>query len=143
MLDGVFAGTVNLRHATERVGVLHVFLLSLDNLRAFQQMADMGGGQNLSYMRSYQMHVEVEGLDTSVEGFQGYCTNDVGQPGEFLGFQQQPNGITAHELGAVEQGQTFFRLQGDRFPAEFLVDFFSGVFLSSVVNFAHANQGQT
>ena len=142
MLDGILAGAVHLRDTAEGVWVLNMLLMAFDNLRTFKELKHVGGRDNLAGVRTHHVYIEVERLDATIESIQGYGGDDVGHPGEFLGLDEQPHGIRAHELGAVEQRQTLFGLQGDGFPAELLVDDGSGVFLASVVNLAHADDRQ-
>ena len=142
VLDSVFGRTVYLRHATEGVRILHVFLVLGDNLRTLKQLRDMGSRGDLSGVRAHEMHEHVEWLDAAVESLQGDGADDVGEPAELAGLHQQPDGVGAHELRAVEQRETLFGLQRDGLPAELLVDFRGGVFLVAVIDLTHADDGQ-
>ncbi len=86
------------------------------------------------------MHLVEEGFDAAIEGFQGDGADEVGQIAETEGFQQDVGAVAAHELRAVEQGQTFFRLQGDGLPSKLLEHFGGWNDLTFIMHLAQAEQ---
>ena len=68
IVDRVLRGSVNLRHAAERIGVLHVVLGAGDQFAAFEQPADIPGRGELPPVGADQVHLVAERLDTTVEG---------------------------------------------------------------------------
>ena len=133
---------MHLRHATEGIGVLHVLLLPDNQLATFGELAYALRGDDLSVVVTYLMHLVEERLDAAVKGFQRHRADEVGEVGETKGLQQHVGAVAAHELCAVEQGQTFFRLQGDGLPTELLQDFLRRENLALKMHFAQAEQRQ-
>ena len=60
----------------------------------------------------------VERVGAAPKCFGRERANHVGRVGQALGAQHAIHGVGQHELGAVQQGQAFFGLQHQRFPAE-------------------------
>ena len=101
-----------------------MLLLSDDQLAAFGELTHALGSDDLSVVVTNLVHLVEERLDAAIEGFQGNGADEVGEIAETEGLQQDVGTVAAHELRAVEQGQTLFRLQGDGFPTELLQDLF-------------------
>ncbi len=108
--QGVFGRSVHLRHATERVGVLHMHLVAAYQLAALEQTAYGGGGLNLPPVMAHLIDRGAERLDTAVEGIKRHGGDLVGDGIELAGAQHGPYGMGAHKLCAVEQRQTLLRL---------------------------------
>ncbi len=138
---GVLGGTVDLRGAAEAVGILHVFFVAGDDLAALGVAAYGFGGLELTFMRTNHVEALKERLDAAVEGVEAEAENHIGLLAEALGFHEAPNGIAAHELCAVEQGETLFALQFDGLPALGFVYLFGGAAASFPVDFAHSEDG--
>lgn len=111
-------------------------------LTAFQQFAESGTRLDLSLVGTYLLDAVHEGVDAAVKSFERQGGNQVGPPREALCLEDGKHAVGTHELGAVEQGQSFLALQFDRLPAE-LVEHTDGLaLLSLVVDVAHADEGQ-
>ena len=78
VIHRVFHGAMYLRHATERIGVLHVGLLDFLKFGAFQKSADVARRFNLSRMGTSLLYLRQERVDASVVGLEGQGTDDVG-----------------------------------------------------------------
>ena len=133
----VFDGTVHLRDAAETVGILHVFLRAVDQLASFQNLEKTFRGGELSSVGTDAVAERQEGLDTAVVGFERHRADQIGPFREAFGLDERPAGVGAHELGAVEQGQAFLRLQADGLPAHLFPHFGSGAHLPFVADFTH------
>ena len=83
-----------------------------------------------------------EGLDASVICIEGHRTDSVGPLGQAYAFEQGPDRMRAHELGAVQQGKAFLGLEPDGLPSQFLPDFGRRPYLSLVQHFTEADQRQ-
>ena len=90
----------------------------------------------------FEQPVIEEWLNTAIEGFQGNRTDKVGQIAETEGLQQYISAVAAHELRAVEQGQTFFRLQGDGLPTELVENLLCWNDFAFIMHFSQAEQRQ-
>ena len=121
--DGVLGGTVNLGSTTETVGVLNVFFVAGDDLAALGVATDGGGSFELSFVGTHHVKALVEGLDAAIESVEAEGEEHVCLTAETLGFENTPHSVAAHELGAVEKGETFFALQFDGLPTKLVVDF--------------------
>ena len=116
---------MHLRHAAEGVWILDVFFLPDNQFATLGELTHTLGSDDLSVVVTNLVHLVEERLDAAIEGFQRNGTDEVGQVTEAEGLQQDVCAIAAHELRAIEQGKTLFRLQGDGFPTELLQDFLS------------------
>ena len=65
----------------------------------------------------------------------------VGLAAEAAGLEEAPDGVAAHELGAVEEGEAFLALQLDGLPAFGGVDFLDVAAAAFPVDVAHAEDG--
>ncbi len=132
---------MHLGSATEAVGVLDVLFVAADNLAAVGVFADGCGGFELAFVGAHHVEAFEEGFDAAVECIEAEGEQHVGLFAETLGFEDAPGGVAAHELCAVEQGETFFALQLDGLPAELGVDFFDIATTAFVVDIAQAEDG--
>ena len=114
----VASGAVDLRHASEAVGVLHAVLgigaMGRPDLAVRQQRAQVPGRCDLPRMRARGDQLLREGGAGAEHRLEAHRADDVGG-------QRQPNGVVVseranpgHELGPVEQRQAFLCLQLDR-----------------------------
>ena len=113
-------GTVHLGDAPEGVRILHVGFGPVRSGAAVQPFADPGGHYGLSRLRAGSVHPGIEGLQAAVKRIQGKGGAYVGPvpQGETLG--HQPNGMGHHELGPVDQSQSFFGAQFQGLPSQAL-----------------------
>ena len=139
--DGVLGGTVHLRGAAEAVGILHVLFVATDDLATVEHLAHGGGSLQLALVGAHHVEALVEGLDAAVEGVEREAEHHVGLAAQAAGLEERPDGEGAHELGAVEEGETFFALQLDGLPAFLGVDFLDVAATAFVVDVAHAEDG--
>ena len=116
-----------------------MFLGTADEFAAFQHFQESFCRGQLPFMGTDAMTERQEGLDAAVVGFERHHADQVGPFREALGLDERPDGVGAHELGSVEQGQAFFRLKADGLPTELFPDLGGGTHLAFVANFAHAD----
>ncbi len=131
---------MNLRDATEGVGVLHVLFLALDDFRTFQQRAEYAGGLYLALVGTHLLDLGEEGLDAAVEGFEAHCAEEVEAVHQVPAVDEGLDAVGAHELCAVEQGQTLFGFQLDGIPAEDVECLFAADFLAFIHHVAFADE---
>ena len=140
--DGVLDGAMHLRHATERVGILHVHLGLGDEFAALEQLLDAGSGLELALVGTHQVDGLGERLDASVIGFERHGADAVGPVAEFHSVQHSPHGERTHVLGAVEQCQALFAGQMDRLPALGTEHLGTGDDTAVHLDLAQTHQGQ-
>ena len=93
-------------------------------------------------MRANAVQAVHEGLDAAVEGLERKGGDEVGLLREAEGAQEGKDAVGAHELCAVEQGQTLFAHQLNRRPAE-LVEHTDGLaLLAFIIHVADADERQ-
>ena len=143
--DGVVGGGVDLGlHDGSHIadGVLGGMLfVTTDNLAAVEHFAHGGGGLQLTLVGAHHMEALVEGLDAAVEGIQRKRKHHVGLTAQAAGLEEAPHGERAHELGAVQQGETLLALQLNGLPAFLGVDFLDVAATAFVVDVAEAEDG--
>ena len=139
--DGILGGTVYLGSAAEAVGILHVLFVAGDNLAALGVFADGGSSFELSFVGTHQMKALVERLNTAIESVEAEGEEHVGLTAETLGFEDTPHGVAAHELGAVEEGETLFALQFDGLPSKRVVYFLHIAATAFPIDVAKAEDG--
>ncbi len=93
-------------------------------------------------MGSYGIDFVAERVDSAIEYIEAEGTDFVGQFAQAASFQNGEYGVRAHKLGAVEQSQTFFRGEFERFEITLLEDFGSLTALTFVQHFAKSEQRQ-
>ena len=76
--QGIFYCAMNLWHATERVGVLHVLLGARNELATFEQLAEACSRLNLSLMGTYCMYCVGERLNATIESIKRHGGDNVG-----------------------------------------------------------------
>ena len=140
--DSVLGGAVDLRGATEAVGILDVLLVAGDDLAALGVFADGGSGFELAFVGANHVEALVEGFDAAVEGVEAEREEHVGLTAETLGFKDAPYSVAAHELGAVEEGEALFALQLDGLPAESGVDLLDVAATAFPIDVAKAEDGR-
>ena len=143
VLYRVLCRSVNLRYASEGVRVLDVRLLSSNQFAAFQQFPEACGCALLPFMRPDPVGLGQERLDSSVECLQRHCPDSVSPVGKPLRLNQGPDCVSRHELGAVEQGKSFFRLECQWLPAQLWPKFRNIAAFAPVNDFAHSDQRKT
>ena len=109
---------------------------------AFQQLAEVLACLYLSLVRTNLLDAVHEGVDASVEGFQGKGGNQVGFHGKTEGLEKGKDTVGTHELGAVEQRQSFLAHQFHRLPAELVEHTDSLAFLTFIIDIAHTDKRQ-
>jgi hypothetical protein len=83
-----------------------------------------------------------ERLYAAVEGVEAEAEDHVGLGAEAVGLEEAPDGVGAHELSAVEEGEAFLALEFDRLPAFGLIDLVGGATAAFPIDFAHAKDGR-
>src|ERR1043166_8941923 len=145
MIERAADRAVNLRHATQTVGVLDsriVRQMRLPDLAVTQKMAKTLGYGALTRMRSGGVDSRIESGRRSLERFQRHRASDVGHASEPLRPKQRKAADCMHRLGAVEKGEAFLRFELHWFQPRFLQGIGSWHSLALVENFAFSNQGQ-
>ena len=80
VVDGVFACAVNLRHTTERVGILRAQFGGVGQVgRAFRQVADVLCGRNATGVRTNGVQFLIESIDDAAMRFEREGTGDIRQ----------------------------------------------------------------
>ena len=138
--DGVFRCSMDLRHAAERIRVLHMYLLLLYDLAAFKKLPYACGRLDLPLMCTDLMNLRIERLYTAVVCLKGHGSYLVRPIRQLLGLQERPHCMCAHELCAVEQSQTFLGFQLYRFPTHFLPHFRSLTDLAFICHLSQSYQ---
>ena len=133
---------MNLRDAAERVGILHVDLGLTDEFAAVEQLAHASGGLDLSLVGTHCMNGMGERLDAAVIGLERDGCDDVSPTAQTLSLDEGPHSVSAHVLGAIEQGQTFLRTKLDGFPTHLLAQVGTAHALALVLDLAQAHDGQ-
>ena len=140
--DGVFGGAMDLRSAAEAIGVLDVFFVAGDDLAAFGVATDSGGSFELAFVGTNHVEAFEEGFDAAVEGIEAEREKHVGLTAETLGFENAPDSVVTHELGAVEKGEAFLALEFDGLPAKLVVDFFDVAAATFPIDVAEAKDSR-
>ena len=140
--DGVFGGAMDLRSAAEAIGVLDVFFVAGDDLAAFGVATDSGGSFELAFVGTNHVEAFEEGFDAAVEGIEAEREKHVGLTAETLGFENAPDSVATHELGAVEKGEAFLALEFGGLPAELVVDFFDVAAATFPIDVAEAKDSR-
>ena len=140
--DIVLYGTVDLGYAPETVRVLDMLLGTVDKFAAGKNRHKTLAGGNLPRMRTQLMRKGKERFYAAVESIERHGSYQVCPAGKAHALEYAPDGMGAHELGAVEKSQSLFRLQGYRLPS-LLHPYFSGrTYPAFVKHLAKANQRQ-
>ena len=134
---------MHLRHAAERIRVLHVNLLAGNQFAAVEQLAEPTGRFDLSEVRTHGVDSVGERLDATVEGVERHRGDDIGPVRQALRLQQRPHGESTHVLRTIQQCQALFRGHFYGFPTHFLEHFGTRNHLSADFHFALANERQT
>ena len=116
MGEGVAHRAVHLRHAAQRVGVLHLlaFQVRFANHAAFQHAAQVLRYQQLSGMRARLVNALVEGDIGAFQRVEGERSDNVGGVGQNVGLQHRQQADGQHGLGAVDQRNRFLGFQHQR-----------------------------
>ena len=120
MMDGIFGCSMHLRDASEGIRVLHMLLRTSDEFASFQDTAEESTRFDLSFVRAHLLDAIHERVDTSVKSLQWDGSNQVGAFDEAESFQDSIYTVGAHELGTIQQSQSFLAFQTDGFPTEFI-----------------------
>ena len=142
VFNGIFRSSVNLRDAAERIGILHMRLVTFNHLAAFQVFAESRSGIHLALVTAYLLDFRIERLDAAIKGFQRQSPDQIGHLAQMLRLHHVVHRKRAHELRAIEQSQTFFGCQFYRLPAMLGQDFRSRAFFPVHPDFAQADQRQ-
>ena len=105
MRERVAHRPVHLRHAAQRIGVLHariVFHMRLSNLTVAQQLTEVRRHFVLAAMRPRGMNPLVEGGRCSFQSFKRHRTGHVGNARDSFGAMQRQSADGRHRLRAVE-----------------------------------------
>ena len=113
----VARGSVHLRRAPQRVGVLHqvrAVAMGGEDRRPREDGAKVGRARDLSRMRPEPLEAFVEGAVGPQDGLDGHRRGDVGGLPQCLGPFEREQPDREHPLGAVDERQPFLRLQRER-----------------------------
>ena len=133
---------MDLGDAAETVRVLDVFLGAVYQFASLEYLHEALAGRNLSAVRAYHMRKRQERLYAAVICIQRHRSYAVGPFGQPDAVEDCPYCVCAHELGAVEQGETLLGLKPDGFPAQFLPDLGGRTDLAFVQHFSQADEWQ-
>src|SRR5262249_54384409 len=116
---GIANRAVNLRSATQAVGVLHagVFLggaMRFANFAAFVEMREVARGAAGARVGSRVHDARVESTGTAAERVERERSSDVGGVGEGVGFAEREAEESQHALRAVEEREAFLGFERDR-----------------------------
>ncbi len=120
IIERIFSCPVHLRNASERIWILHMFLRLCKDFTSIEIVHHGFTREFLSHMRSHVLNLRHERFNTSVKCIKRQRSDFVGPPAEFPSLDYAPHTIARHELGAVEQCQSLFRLQGYRLMTKLL-----------------------
>ena len=98
---------MNLWDAAEAVGVLNMHLGAVYEMAAFQDLHELLARENLPHVGPKGMGEGKEGLDAAVVCVKGKGADEVGPAAQAHALEDAPDGMCAHELGAVQEGQAF------------------------------------
>ena len=138
----IFRCAMHLRHATERVRILHIHLGLPDQFAAFQQFGNPCSRPNLPLVRPNRVYGVRERLNSAVVGLQRHGADLVRPIAQTLTLQERPHGKGIHVLRSVEQGKSLFGHKLDGFPAHSLQYVCSGKDFPSIFNFSHPDKWQ-
>ena len=118
VIHAVAYGAMNLRYATEGIGILNGLVAAVYYLAVFEDMPDYEGCFGLSLMRANLLYARHERVDAAVECLHTDGGKQVEAFHHFPAVDECLDAVGAHKLSTVEQCQSLFRLKGDGAPAE-------------------------
>ena len=133
---------MHLRDAAETVGILHVLFGTGDEFAPLQNLHETLCSRHLPFVTTELVRERIEGLDAAVEGVERKGADNVGPLRKTVGLYQRVNGMRAHELGAVQKGQTLLALKLDGLPAELRPNVGSRPRLPVIDHLSHADKRQ-
>ena len=105
---------VDLGHATQAVGVLHLAAVPVGGAQgtALEQLPERPGGDGLAGMGAGSLDALVKGRVRALEGVEGQGPHHVGGSCETLRLDESEPRQRRHELRTVDERQALFRLEG-------------------------------
>ena len=119
-----------------------MLLGTVDQFAPLEYFHEALAGRNLSAVRAYHVRKRQERLYAAVICIQRHGSDAVRPFGQPYAVEDGPDRVRAHELGAVEQGETFLGLEPDGLPAQFLPDLGGRTDLTFVQHFSQADERQ-
>src|SRR5579883_172441 len=122
MVERLARGAMNLRHATQRIGILdeRAIFMALHELAVHKKGTQIGCGFSLSLMRPDVLYLFGKSLSRSKLSFQRHGANDIRNLGQLLGFEQCQCADGRHDLRAIDQSQSFLGTEYDTSQAGML-----------------------
>ncbi|CAI8260182.1 MAG: Uncharacterised protein [Flavobacteriia bacterium] len=101
------SSSVHLWDATERIRVLYVLFGSVETRAVRQGAPDAFSYKSLSWLLAKELKALIKGLKPCIEGINGYAGDQIGPIGNAIRTKEGQRTDRRHELGSVEQRQTF------------------------------------
>ena len=114
-VERVAAGAVHLRDAAQRVGVLHLVAVEVAEHDGAPGggSAHVGRRDQLAGDGTQRLDALLEGADGGAQALQAHRADQVGGVQERLAVGHQHAADGGHELGAVQEAEALFGLEGD------------------------------
>ena len=119
-----------------------MFLLMLYDLTPFQYTAEHFSCLDLAAMGTHLLQTIIEWLDASVVGLKAHCSEQVEAVNQMPAVDEGLDAVGTHELGAVEECETLFRLKSYRCPSEFCEHFGSSHPFTLIFHHTFADERQ-